>query len=226
MKKYLIVGGSKGIGGQLCKQLANDGMYVINMSRTPSPHATENIIFDVLNPDIPAFSDTLNGIVYCPGSINLRPFKALKSEDFLTDLNINTLAAIRILQHYLPSLHSAINPSMILFSTVAVQTGMPYHTSVALAKGAIEGLTRSLAAELAPKVRVNCIAPSLTDTALASRLLDTEQKRSASAERHPLKNIGDSEQIAAMAKFLLSDNASFITGQVIKIDGGISALKV
>ncbi|MEP6597760.1 MAG: SDR family oxidoreductase, partial [Ginsengibacter sp.] len=117
------------------------------------------------------------------------------------------------------------NASIVLFSTVAVQTGLPFHAQVAASKGALEGLTKALAAEFAPKIRVNCIAPSLTDTPLASSLLNTGQKAEANAQRHPLKRIGTTADIANLAEFILSDKASWITGQIIHVDGGISTLK-
>jgi NAD(P)-dependent dehydrogenase (short-subunit alcohol dehydrogenase family) len=164
--------------------------------------------------------------VYCPGSINLKPFRSLKPDDFKKDLEVNVMGAVRVLQQYQSGLQKSAGSGVVLFSTVAVQTGMPYHASVAVAKGAVEGLVRSLAAEWAPVVRVNCIAPSLTDTPLAARLLDSDVKRQSSADRHPLKRVGDSEHIAALACFLLSDEAGFITGQVIKADGGISSIKL
>ena len=125
----------------------------------------------------------------------------------------------------LPRLKKSGNASIVLFSTVAVQSGLPFHTQVAASKGALEGLTKALAAELAPTIRVNCIAPSLTDTPLAASLLNTEQKKEAIALRHPLKRIGTAGDIANMASFLLSPKASWITGQILHVDGGMSSLK-
>ena len=165
-------------------------------------------------------------MLYCPGSINLKPFKSLKEQDYLNDFNINALGAVKIINNYLPNLKKAETSSLVFFSTVAVQTGMPYHASVAMAKGAVEGLTRSLAAEFAPNIRVNAIAPSLTDTPMASRLLSSDEKKEASAKRHPLNSIGNPEEIAKAASYLLSDDSGWITGQVIHIDGGISSLRL
>lgn len=164
-------------------------------------------------------------MVYCPGSINLLPFKRIKQEAFLSDFNLQVLGAIKVLQKALPALRKSANPSIVLFSTVAVQSGFNFHAQVAVSKGAIEGLTKSLAAEFAPKIRVNAIAPSLTDTPLANKLLNTPQKKEANANRHPLKRIGTVADIAQAANFLLSENASWITGQIIHVDGGMSTIK-
>jgi NAD(P)-dependent dehydrogenase (short-subunit alcohol dehydrogenase family) len=171
--------------------------------------------------------EVLHGMVYCPGTIRLKPFARLTREEFLEDLQVNYLGAAHLIQACLPNLKkSASGASILLFSTVAVGIGMPFHASIAGAKGAVEGLTRSLAAELAPRIRVNAIAPSLTDTPLASSLLASEEKRQAAAERHPLKRIGSPQDMARLAVFLLSDAAGWITGQVLHADGGMSALRL
>jgi NAD(P)-dependent dehydrogenase (short-subunit alcohol dehydrogenase family) len=171
--------------------------------------------------------DVLNGLVYCPGTIRLKPFHLLTQDDFLEDLQINFLGAVQVIQTCLPNLRrSPTAASILLFSTVAVKTGMAFHASVAGAKGAVEGLARSLAAEFAPRVRVNAIAPSLTDTPLAGSLLSSEEKRHASAERHPLKRIGSPKDIARLAVFLLSDAGRWITGQVFHVDGGMTSLRL
>lgn len=175
--------------------------------------------------ELPLIEKAIDGIVYCPGTINLKPLKSLKIEDFQKDFDINLLGAVRVINKYLNNLKSAKKPSIVLFSTVAVQTGMQYHASIASAKGAVEGLTRSLAAEFAPNIRVNCIAPSITSTPLAEKLLNNEAKLKASEDRHPLKRIGDAKEIAEIVGFLLSDKTGFITGQIIKVDGGISSIK-
>jgi 3-oxoacyl-[acyl-carrier protein] reductase len=230
MKRIIIVGASSGIGHALAKQLIEGQQCrIISIGRQVPVgiQPEQHIVHDVTsNEALPTLEGPIDGLVYCPGSINLRPFKALKQQDFQNDFNVNVLGAVKMIQQYLPNLTAAQNASVVLFSTVAVQTGMPYHASVAAAKGAVEGLGRALAAELAPKLRVNVIAPSLVKTPLAARLTDTDAKLTAAGERHPLKRIGQPEELAALAAFLLSDAASWITGQVLHADGGMSSLKV
>ncbi len=228
MQHYLIIGGSSGIGQQLATQLADAGHFVLATYNSHPPVTTHpqisyhplNVLEENLTLDF--LPETLSGLVYCPGSINLRPFERIKPADFEADYKLQVIGAIRVIQMALPRLKQTENASIVLFSTVAVQTGLPFHTQVAASKGAIEGLTRALAAEYAPKVRVNCIAPSLTNTPLAASLLNSEQKLEANAQRHPMKRIGTPEDIANMAAFLLSDKASWITGQIMHVDGGMS----
>jgi NAD(P)-dependent dehydrogenase (short-subunit alcohol dehydrogenase family) len=228
MKKIIIAGASSGIGYALAQQLIAQNHTIVSISRNkPGLAVAEHFTYDVLSAEeLPAMEGPIDGLVYCPGSINLRPFKALKQQDFQNDFNINVLGAIKIIQKYLLNLQASQNASIVLFSTVAVQTGMPFHSSVAAAKGAVEGLGRALAAELSPKIRVNVIAPSLVKTPLAGRLTDNDVKIAGASERHPLKRIGEPADIAALAAFLLSDNAGWITGQVLHVDGGMSSLKV
>lgn len=231
MSTFLIIGASSGIGKQLAQQLSISGHHVIG---TYNKHSFDNISsieyhhLDVLNTDadLSFIPSTLAGIAYCPGSISLKPFSRIKPEDFISDFTLQVTGAVRILQKALPAIKANGGGSVVLFSTVAVQTGLPFHTQVAASKGAIEGLTRSLAAEYAPSIRVNCIAPSLTDTPLAASLLANEEKREANAQRHPLKKIGSTEDIASMAEFLLSEKNAWITGQIIAVDGGMGSLKV
>jgi NAD(P)-dependent dehydrogenase (short-subunit alcohol dehydrogenase family) len=165
-------------------------------------------------------------MVYCPGKINLKPFARLKPEDFIEDYKIQVLGAIKAIQLLLPKLKKSSSPSIVLFSTVAVQTGFSFHSIVSSSKGAIEGLTRALAAELAPSIRINCIAPSITDTPLAGNLLNSLEKKEANAQRHPLKKVGEAKDIAHAVAFLLSEESSWMTGQIMHIDGGISNLRV
>ena len=176
--------------------------------------------------DIP-FPEVIDGLIYAPGSINLKPFNRLSEVDFRNDFEINVLGAVKTIQKLLPNLKKSESASLVLFSSVAAKIGMPFHASIASSKAAIEGLTKSLAAEFAAqKIRINAIAPSLTDTKLAAQLLSSEERRETSAKRHPLQKIGNAEEIAKMVVFLLSDSSSWITGQIIGIDGGIGSLKI
>ena len=231
-KTYVMVGGSMGIGLEMIRRLSAEGHRVVLASRTADKleglagvtHIPLDITADTLPAD--ALPPKLDGMVYCPGSIRLRPFRALKPDDFLADYRINVLWAVRSLQACLPALKKADDgASVVFFSTVAVQTGMPFHASIASAKGAVEGLARSLAAELAPKIRVNAVAPSLTDTPLAASLLGSDEKRRAADDRHPLKRIGQPGDIAAAALLLLGEAGAWVTGQILHVDGGMGTLR-
>ncbi len=228
MKNYLIVGGSRGIGNAIATQLSEDHS-VYSMSRSaPTNPAIQHIPCDVIKDsiDVDALPDNLDGVVYCPGSITLKPFRSISADQFRSDYEINVIGAVNILNAVERKLKSGGQGAVVLFSTVAVEQGMPFHTSISAAKSAVEGLTRSLAAEWTPKIRVNCIAPSLTDTDLAKGLLSTDEKKANAGKRHPLKRIGQPEDIAQTALFLLSEQASWITGQVIGVDGGMSRVRV
>lgn len=228
-KNILIIGGSSGIGKALVNQLQDENnLYVANRSSDnldlqKITYIPFDAIKDSLNTSL--LPEQLDGFVYCPGSINLRPFRGLKLETFDEDFKINVIGAVKSLQAVLKNLQQSNQASVVFYSTVAVQTGMPFHASVATSKGAIEGLTRSLAAEYAPGFRVNAIAPSLTDTPLSDKFLNNESKLEKASERHPLKRIGSAEDIAEITCFLLSDKSKWMTGQVIHLDGGIGNLK-
>ena len=229
-KNYLIVGGGSGIGKVIAENLALDGHQVWAFSRSIEeaslPYSVHTEAYDVLeDEDLPDLPEELHGLVYCPGSISLKPFERMPLESFRKEMELNFFGAVKVLQKAMPRLKKTAGASVVLFSTVAVQNGLPFHSSIAGAKGALEGLTRSLAAEYAPKVRVNAIAPSLTDTPLAAGLLSNDKKREANAERHPLKKVGSAEDMANMALFLLGEKGAWMTGQILKIDGGMSAIR-
>ncbi len=229
MKHFLVVGGSKGIGRQISEQLSQRHT-VYCMSRTaPGIPNVVHIPVDVTQDeiDVSALPEELDGIAYCPGSINLKPFRSLKEADFISDYTINVIGATKVLKAVERRLKKGENPgSVVLFSTVAATQGMPFHASIAAAKGAVEGLTRSLAAEWAPNIRVNCVAPSLTDTPLAASLLSNDEKKENAGKRHPLRRIGNPADIANAAVYLLSQDSGWVTGQVIAVDGGMSRVRV
>ena len=230
-KNILIVGASSGIGLETAKSLLTKGYNIFSASRNqPDLAGITHITWDAQNPDGTVFAslpDEINGVVYCPGTINLKPFHRLSQEDFKNDFQINVLGAVSVLQAILPRLKKADGASIVLFSTVAVKIGLGFHASVAASKGAIEGLTLSLAAELSSnKIRVNCVAPSLTDTPLAKNLLSTDEKKEASNKRHPIGRFGTSADIANITTFLISDESSWITGQVLGVDGGMGSIKM
>lgn len=232
MANYLIIGASSGIGKALALQLAEDGHKVFgtyNKNEIQSDHLSIkythlNVLEDNFSLDF--LPDNLAGVIYCPGSINLKPFERIKPVAFIEDYNLQVVGAIKTIQAVAPKLKNTENASIILFSTVAVQVGLPFHSQVSASKGAIEGLTKALAAEYAPSIRVNCIAPSLTDTPLAASFLNSDKRKEANALINPLKKIGNPEDIANMISFLLSPKASWITGQIMHVDGGMSTLKI
>jgi NAD(P)-dependent dehydrogenase (short-subunit alcohol dehydrogenase family) len=231
MKHFLIVGGSTGIGAAIVRQLSESSHQVLATYNKNIPESTANVRYHHLdvttdNYDFSFLPESLDGIVYCPGAINLKPFARINPDDFLKDYQLQVLGAIRVIQQVLPNLKKSGNASIVLFSTVAVQTGFNFHSIVSSSKGAIEGLTRSLAAELAPAIRINAIAPSITETPLAAGLLNTPEKKEGNAQRHPLKKIGTPDDIASMACFLLSNQSAWITGQIMHVDGGMSSVKM
>jgi NAD(P)-dependent dehydrogenase (short-subunit alcohol dehydrogenase family) len=223
-KNIVIVGGNSGIGQATAQNLKEQGANLFLYSK--SGEGTEALDTSKDFETMPNLPEVIDGVVYCPGTINLKPFHRISIADFQQELEVNFLGAVRVLQACMKGLKKSDQASVVLFSTVAVQTGMGFHSGIASAKGAIEGLTRSLAAEWAPShIRVNAIAPSLTDTPLASSLLSTEEKKEASGKRHPLGRIGTPEDISASTVFLLSQQSSWMTGQILHLDGGMSSLK-
>lgn len=226
--KYIIAGGSKGVGLEIVKKLAAAGNEVIVLSRNRFNAEIDGNIshhqYDFMSENpFPEIHGPVDGLVYCPGSIILKPVSTLKQDEILDAFKLNALGAFNFIKNYKGNLQQGNNPGIVLFSSVAAGKGMPFHTGVAMSKGAVEGLTLALAAELSPKIRVNCIAPSLTDTSLAEPLLNSETKRIANAERHPLKRIGVAEEVAELAVFLLKES-KWMTGQVIGLNGGLGTI--
>jgi 3-oxoacyl-[acyl-carrier protein] reductase len=232
MKNIVIIGAGKGIGLKTAELLAKDNIvFAFSNSITPELNEITNHVFEFnsLKSDLIAsfeqLPEIIDVLIYTPGSIRLKPFNRISKEEYIEDLDQNVLGAIEIIKALLPRLKRSNQASIVLFSSVAAQVGMTFHASVSISKAAVEGLTRSLAAEFAPNIRVNCIAPSLTNTSLAVKLLSSDEKIEASNQRHPLKRIGKVEDIAKMVSFLASDDSSWITGQVFGVDGGMSSIK-
>lgn len=229
-KNIAVIGASKGIGLALIQKLAQQGHQVLaTYSQTTPTFEHQNVkwqYYSVAEGQHLEIPEVLDGLVYCPGTISLKPFNRFSAQDFLADYQLQVIGATQAIQATLPALKKSAQASVVLFSTVAVQQGLPFHSLVSASKGALEGLTRALAAEFAPKIRVNAIAPSLTNTPLAENLLNSDAKREANAARHPLKRVGEPTDIANMAAFLLSDEASWLSGQILHVDGGISTLRV
>lgn len=226
-KNYVIIGGSKGIGRAILDTLLPSSV-ITNISRTAPDIEHENLTHvngDILSSDLPDLG-TLDGLIYCPGSINLKPISRLDLDDFRSDFEINVLGAVKTIQHYLPNLKEGESPAILLFSTVASKLGMPFHASIATAKSGVEGLVKSLGAELAPTIRINAIAPTVTNTTLAGKLLRNDRQIEAMKERHPLKTFLEPEDVAEMASFLMSDKARSISGQIFEMDAGIVTFKI
>jgi NAD(P)-dependent dehydrogenase (short-subunit alcohol dehydrogenase family) len=227
MKNIVIIGGSKGIGAALIENLS-PSHHITNISRNAPETSYPNVTHyscDIITEELPDI-ETVDSLIYCPGSINLKPISRLSLDDFRDDFEINVLGAVKAIQKYLPKLKRGNHPSILLFSTVASKLGMPYHASVAASKSAIEGLVKSLGAELAPTIRVNAIAPTVTDTPLASKLLRNEKMIESIKERHPLKKFLHPEEVANTASFLISDQALSFSGQIFEMDCGIVSFKI
>jgi len=227
MKNIVIIGGSKGIGHAiLLQQLENNLVY--NISRTAPEISHPNLkhfTVDVLQDALPDL-ENIDTLIYCPGSINLKPFGNLSIDDFKNDFEINVIGAVKAIQKYLPTLKKGTDPSIVLFSTVAAKLGMPFHASIATAKAGVEGLVKSLGAELASAVRINAIAPTITETTLSANILRNDRMKENMTERHPMKGYLKAEEVAEMANFLISKNARSISGQVFEMDYGIVTFKI
>lgn len=226
MRNILIIGGTKGIGKAIMDLLIEENKITC-MSRNVSDYNHENYNHIQLDATLDNFPDLekIDSLVYCPGSINLKPISTLSIEDFRNDFELNVIGAVKSIKKYLPLLKKGKNPSILLFSTVATKLGMPYHASVSASKSAIDGIVKTLGAELAPKIRINAIAPTITNTELASKILRNEKVLENMIERHPLKKILSASEVAKMAKFLISEDGSSISGQIINMDAGIVSFK-
>lgn len=227
MKNIVIIGGSKGIGNAiLLQQLETNLVYNISRNEPEIKHPNlKHFPLDVLKDELPEI-EAIDTLIYCPGSINLKPIGSLSIDDFRTDFEINVIGAVRTIQKYLPVLKKGTNPSIVLFSTVAVKLGMPFHASIATAKAGVEGLVKSLGAELASVVRINAIAPTITETSLSAGILRNDRMKENMVERHPMKGYLKPEEVANMANFLISENAKSISGQVFEMDYGIVTFKI
>lgn len=227
-KTYVFAGASSKSAIETAKILQGSGNKVIGIS-TKKENPDYNSFYSIdkyETASYPVINESIDGLVYFPGTINLKPFNRLTINDFLTDYQINSLGAVAFIQAYLPNLKTGTNPSIVLISSVAASIGMPYHSSIAMAKGAIEGLTKALAAELAPDIRVNCIAPSLTNTPLAEKFINTPEKLDLSQKRNPLKKLGTPNDLANAIEFLLCSKSDWITGQILAVDGGMNNIKL
>jgi len=228
MRNIVIVGGSKGIGNSILISQLHLNNKVYNISKTAPEINHPNLTHyncDVLNDELPDI-ELVDTLIYCPGSINLKPISTLSIEDFRSDFEINVIGAVKTIKKYLKPLKNGNNPNILLFSTVATKLGMPYHASIAASKSAIDGLTKSLGAELAPTIRVNAIAPTVTDTDLASKILRNDKMKEIIAEKHPLKRYLKTNDVSALADFLISENAIAISGQIFNLDCGIVTFKI
>ena len=235
--KILVFGGTGSIGKALSKKLKKDNYEPIILSRNEEELKVvskeidcDYKVCDVLDLEkvkniSEEFKDDIYGIAYCVGSINLKPIKISKDEDYIESFKINALGAINIIRLNYESLAKK-NGSILLYSTIAVKQGFTNHTIVSTAKGAIEGLTLSLAAEFAPKIRVNCIAPSLTEAKMTKKIISNDNIKKAIETMHPIPKIGSGEDFSDIGSFLLSGKNSWITGQIFHIDGGRSSLRI
>lgn len=227
MKNIVIIGGSKGIGNTILQQqLATNFIYNISRNAPETTHTNlKHYSIDILQDVLPEI-ESIDTLIYCPGSINLKPIGSLSIDDFRNDFEINVIGAVKCIQKYLPQLKKGNHPSILLFSTVAAKLGMPFHASIATAKSGVEGLVKSLGAELASVVRINAIAPTITETSLSANILRNDRMKENMIERHPMKGYLKANEVADMADFLVSEKAKSISGQVFEMDYGIVTFKI
>jgi 3-oxoacyl-[acyl-carrier protein] reductase len=227
MKTFLLVGANSAIAKACNTILQASGAQTIGLSRGKlDGFNIAHQLIDYNKVNLPVIEDPIDGLVYFPGTINLKPFHRMSKEEFVHDFNVNTIGAAEVLQTYFPNLKKGIQPSVVLLSSVAAQTGLPFHSSISMAKAAIEGLTFALAAEWAPTIRVNAVAPSLTESPLSERFLSSPEKTEAAKNRNPMKKVGSTQEIAEAICFLLNDSSSWMTGQVLAVDGGYGKLRL
>jgi 3-oxoacyl-[acyl-carrier protein] reductase len=227
MRNILIIGGSKGIGNAVLQQ-QSEANKVFNISRTEPDFSHSNLThfsLNVLQDELPDI-ENIDTLIYCPGSITLKPISGLSVDDFRNDFEINVIGAVKVIQKYLPVLKKGNQPSMVLFSTVAVKLGMPFHASIATAKAGVEGLVKSLGAELAPTIRINAIAPTITETSLSASILRNDRMKENMIERHPMKSYLKPDEVANMVDFLISEKANSISGQIFEMDYGLVSFKI
>lgn len=230
-KHFVIVGGSHGIGSEITRQLLTQGhelsLLCRSQSETTSLPGVHYVPYDATHDvlDTTPFPDAIDGLVYCPGSLSLRSFRSLKPETFREDFEVHVVGAVRVIQALLPKLMKSPAASIVLFSSVAVSQGLFAHASIAASKGAIEGLTRTLASELSPTIRVNALAPALVATPLTAKFFADPEKAKSLGEKYPLGRTGTTQDLASIAAFLLGDSSSWITGQVIGVDGGMASIR-
>ena len=227
MQRFLFIGANSDMAIAAATYFKQQGIEVIWLSRTEcsNEYSQSFQISGLSETDFPQLDGQIDGLVYFPGSVNLKPMRSLKDGDLLEEYKINVLGALNAVKIYLPNLKLSEKASVVFLSSVAVQLGMPFHASVGINKGAIEGLTRSLAAELSPEIRVNAIALSLTETKMTQRMVNTEDKKQGIAQRHPLNAIGTLEDVSNMLEFLLTPKSAWMTVQILHLDGGMSTVK-
>lgn len=225
-KTFILAGSSSAIAKETARQLRSQGHKVVEISRSALENDHQFQVEEYAFGSFPSIEGKINGLVYFPGTINLKSFSQLSMNEFQQDFSIHVLGAIAFVKTYLNQIEKDGKSSIVFISSVAGTVGMPFHSSVSVSKAAIEGLTKSLAAEIAPGIRVNAIAPSLVNTPLGERFINTPEKLSAIEKRNPMRKVGSPEDIANMIHFLLSDQASWITGQIIAVDGGMNNIKI
>ncbi|MBS3749721.1 MAG: SDR family oxidoreductase [Candidatus Thermoplasmatota archaeon] len=230
-KNYVIIGGTSGIGLAVVKELVqhNNHLFVGSRNERNIEDVKQATFFhcDAVDNtfEFPNNIETIDGLMYCPGSLNLMPFKRIKEKDIINEFKINVFGLLNTVKYFLPLLQkNQHESSILLMSSVAVTSGMKYHSLVGATKGAVEGITRSLAAEFAPIVRVNAIAPSITETPLTKKFLSSQKIRSNLEQRHPLQSLAEPMDIAHAAVYLLSEKSKWVTGQILHVDGGLSAI--